>query len=328
MSSRFVAALQHRFEFVKKEDSEVGAGTDFPLLATLDNVAEIFYRVKDMMPYSGYVSGTDGSTTHKVELLTPPSSLPARVGGYYPSSGEEYMWKRGYAAYYDLVWPLPADYFGEPYDVEVFYDYGLGSVLTERFADVGDNEHALWVCYDEEASGYPPVLDGITAFDFEMEQVLFIGTSNPVGHGWEFSSVTPGPTTQVWNDGLLFVAIGKRVAWVDDDGSGNPISPGNRIYIEAQCKFEHYAYGLDISTRSADFVSPGPEELGVGIDFKLELASGVILRCPFYIESGLYSSYGGDGLLFKALQWWPYKKPAEGNAGSQDAWNPDDGTKL
>jgi hypothetical protein len=42
-----VTTFSPRITFVKKTAEEVGDGTDFPMLVTIDQLAEIMYRVRD-----------------------------------------------------------------------------------------------------------------------------------------------------------------------------------------------------------------------------------------------------------------------------------------
>jgi len=42
-----INTIESRIKFVKKESADVGDGTDFPMLVTLDQLAEIMYRVRD-----------------------------------------------------------------------------------------------------------------------------------------------------------------------------------------------------------------------------------------------------------------------------------------
>lgn len=58
MSAQGVFTNNYRVKFVEKSGSEVGNGTAFPMLVTLDQLAEILYRVKDAWFTSGQILTT------------------------------------------------------------------------------------------------------------------------------------------------------------------------------------------------------------------------------------------------------------------------------
>lgn len=113
--------------FVKKTRSEVGHGTFYPLSVTLDQIAEIFFRVKDAWISSGSVTWTESSPSdgNNDFTMTVPSKAPRRrevltTAGAYQTRGftRSPPWKFG----------LPP------------YDKGRGTMVS----DIADDELGIW----------------------------------------------------------------------------------------------------------------------------------------------------------------------------------------
>jgi hypothetical protein len=75
--SRNLVIPYYRPTFVEKTISEVGHGTFFPLLVTLDQIAEIFFRVKDAWISSGSVTFTEALPSDGINDFT--MTVPAWV---------------------------------------------------------------------------------------------------------------------------------------------------------------------------------------------------------------------------------------------------------
>ena len=139
-----------RFEFVEKTATECGDGTAFPMEVTLDQVAEIFYRVKDAWFTGGSASwDVFGSP----QTLNASTSAPANRS--LEIDGVTYQ-TRGYTI-------LDA----YPYNGAT-YDAGIGNY----YSDIADNENGLW----KDAWNDP---DHVDAFSFEQDDPNSIQTGDP-----------------------------------------------------------------------------------------------------------------------------------------------------
>lgn len=120
-----------RCSFVPKLESECGDGKEFNMEVTLDELAEILYRVKDAWFTSGsyiiedgeWVSGEGATGDGTVEVALSLESMPdeKRTGAFYyedPASNgnTEGGWRRGYCERQaESGVSVSANNFGEPY---------------------------------------------------------------------------------------------------------------------------------------------------------------------------------------------------------------------
>ena len=138
-----------RFEFVNgwmtggtdPEDGSVecGDGTAFPMEVTLDQVAEIFYRVKDAWITEGQVDWEVSNYAVMMRASGAPTNRSLEIDGV------TYQ-KRGYT----ILGAYP--YNGPTYDA------GIGNY----YSDIADNENGMW----KDAWNNP---DHVDAFSFEQD---------------------------------------------------------------------------------------------------------------------------------------------------------------
>lgn len=111
-----------RFEFVEKTSAECGDGTAFPMEVTLDQVAEIFYRVKDAWFTGGSASWeVFGSPQTMYAPTTAPTNRTLEIDNF------TYQ-KRGYTI------------LGSYQYNSAIYDAGIGNY----YSDIADNENGMW----------------------------------------------------------------------------------------------------------------------------------------------------------------------------------------
>jgi hypothetical protein len=149
-----------RFEFVEKTAAECGDGTAFPMEVTLDQVAEIFYRVKDAWFTGGsaswYVFGSPFTVTASTSA---PANRSLEIDGVtYQTRG------------YTILDAYP--YNGATYDA------GIGNY----YSDIADNENGLW----QDAWNDP---DHVDAFSFEQDDPNSIQTGDPNWWGMSYAGV-------------------------------------------------------------------------------------------------------------------------------------------
>jgi hypothetical protein len=331
-----------RFEFVEKTAGQVGDGTAWPMLVTLDQLAEIMYRVRDSRFVTGsadilLVAGDPPEDNHNISSFTfgaPPTAL-------YEENSIDFL-IRGYCASRQSFDPYddddPMDGYGENYFTANYFVADLGGTKTKVREAV--SEFALWAATEDppgtfligQYEQHPPdpinvyflmtpsdmrFRTGFSYFAQDGSYALFDG--HPTGISDFFFS---GGST-------AYVNFSGEVAWVDVDGSGNPFSPGNDLYLGII-----FAQGNDpviISTDTGELLgsafATGYANSPLGVDFELELADDVVLSCPLYwgvtYDTGASASvYAATNFRLKATAWWPYAKPAG------PVWNSATGAKL
>jgi hypothetical protein len=285
-----VFTLDTRYTLVEKTAGEVGDGTAWPMLVTLDQVDEITLRVKDSK-CTGSISETlDGVSVTFGFSGTPEPELVSEV------SADDYDWfvRRGYSA-------TEVDgyegYFGEGY-----------SVGGTEYFDIGDNERGILE---------PPVnISGMrTGFSHEFTVFSDGGLeTDPLPSHYLCYNTVDGSISP----GQAILELSGQVAWVDVTGSGNPYDPGNELWIGLS--FDVFGT-LYFSTSASTDVATAGNSVATGLNLEIEISSAV-LTCPIYFSSADAESSFSGAIRIAATEWWPYAKP--GGA----VWNAGTGAKL
>jgi hypothetical protein len=318
--SNGVFTRMKRFTFVEKTLAEVGDGTAYPLKATADQVAEVFYRVKDAWFTSGEV---DLGTTGKISVYgTLAVGDPFVFGG-----GGDYR-ERAYGVQKDFDWANEDYYFQDAYTSGIpdfAYAYDIDTKERALFqpddGDVSINyaqaPTSLFIQpdveFDANVTNYPEI-----TFRCGFSHLHNCDSLPTASYGIyaypEGSSPTDATETK------SSVVFSGQVAWVDVNGSGNPIDPLNELYIgvrfSALTFYGSSAPPLWIGTDDDYYTDP------LYCDFVIELASST-LRCPMYCDiiGGFTSS---SDFVMTAKEWWPYAK----DSPAVPVWDTDTGLKL
>jgi hypothetical protein len=342
MSAAAVFTRMKRVEFVEKTAEEVGDGTAWPMLVTMEQLAEILYRVKDAWFTAGSVQtevvneeSSEAGLGLSMEGGTPP---PDYISGN--SSGVFFI--RGYAWWGPYNFDPLHESTGDPLldgedlnagDVPYFQDGYDGGLLEPGLAsppyffaddymadffpatydpcgyicrDVDDNERAIWLPENDDPTSRFNALTLRTAFSQEMACS---------GSGAGYLIDHPAPTQ-------LRLEIYPEVAWVDESESGNPYDPLNKLYLKMRFGVLGTAspgdvVGLDTAPDSgySDFVD--------ACDLVFQLASSTTTaKIYFYnLPENVTLDYAED-FIITAQEWWPYAKPAG------PVWNSATGAKL
>jgi hypothetical protein len=259
-----------RFAFVDKTAGEVGDGTAYPMEVTWDQIAEIFYRVKDAW-------FTGGSALWKVsgspQTINAPTGAP--TNRRLDINASTYH-QRGYCKLGS------DDYNGATYNA------GIGSY----YSDIAASEYGIW----RDAWKTPHV----DAFTFEQDDPDSTQGGNSEWWGatglGAYAKVKRGDSVAVVKldpaDGL-FAATNKfyleiEMSWADygvvpffggtntdDDGYGNDWS----AYAEPICQYI------------------------------LRLESGDA-TCQVYFAAPGSTEWSGTHFIHEAKLWWPYAKEA------------------
>ena len=319
MSAQGVFTPEYRFKFVKGSLTEgtetilptepgavvkCGSGTYYPLLVTIEELAEMFYRVKDAWFTEGevnisYTAGEDTVTgTMTVLGGAPPDELVSSPTGFY-------FW-RGYHKLESFVGAGEAPYFQAAYTVN-----------STDYQDVDDNERVMWLPFFNELDGdfYASAAFSPNALGFTTYMSADLSGASVPSHGIESTSSDSALVTGV----ELALMFSFNVAWIDDNESGNPFDPLNSLYVGLLFQMQGLGGYVRVSTRRA-----APLETTAGIQLVFEMVSGSP-ACDLYRDDGEdVTSVSGSDLVIAAQKWWPYAKenPAE------PVWDDSSGAKL
>jgi len=257
---------------------ECGDGTAFPMLVTLKQLCEIYYRVKDAWFISGQWTVPYSGTLYASTQSQAPERRYDVAGG---SSGVNGYVTRG------LVKRSVED--GS-------YDSGTGT----QFYDVA-NELEQW------SKKFPrtPAPNGYNqhAFDFDAHCISggSYATSSPYWFNSSYMEVSRGQ-----------VACGNRVAVVKADEADGLFAPTNKFYLEIEFSgyWDDGGGGLYWSLgTNKDIWGGHGGALTEVCKYKIRLApndGSNDVECPIYHPDYGYS-YAGEDFIHEAKEWWPYK---------------------
>jgi hypothetical protein len=289
-----------RFEFVKgwltgsdPADGSVkcGNGTAFPMEVTLDQVAEIFYRVKDAWFTGGSASWDISWETQTINAATDaPTNRRLDVGA------STYQ-QRGYCKL-----------GGDDYNGAT-YNSGIGSY----YSDIADNENGMW----KDAWNDP---DHVDAFSYEQDDPNSTQGGDPEWWGDEgLGFYGLGVYAKVFR--------GKRVAVVKADPADGLYAPTNQFFLEIEMYWYDYGVvpfggGTNIYNSEGGFGDFSSRAINI-CNYILRLETGDA-TCPVYFDAlGSTNEWGSD-FIHEPQVWWPYAK----NNPAVAVWNINNGAKL
>jgi len=295
--SKGVFTRMKRFQFVEKTAGEVGDGTDFPILVTLDQLAEIMYRVRDAWFTAGSFKVFERTLTIQAGNTYPlVSSINADDESPF---GTSYFYARGYNIS-GTVAAAFVSYFAAPY-----------AIYSINYQDC-DSESGIWFP-DYGILGLPIVNEGSFA-DFRCGFSHIVGCLN--SDPWSYIPSDVYTTIGIHDDApevsnasaTLRVDFTGEVAYVGD----NPLDPAAEIYLGVQMNGSMGGGG--VRTKIDGYYTDD-----TGANFILGLAGGDSVSCKLY--SGVTHDSVSDFVL-QAQRWWPYAE--SGGA----VWDEDTGLKL
>lgn len=287
-----VYTRQKRFTFVEKTAAEVGDSTAYPMLATADQIAEVMYRVRLSKFTQGSFSDSFGTYFEAVNIGDDPTTAEPfeidTVNGYYAVRG------------YGVAWD---DSIGEDVAAPFLPYYGDKITMTYSGVDYNYrqalNEYSVFVPpYDRWVSSTGIINPSPT--DYFQTGFSYVADGNSLAPPSLYNAFLAS------FNGSSFVQFSGEVAWVDINGSGNPLDPLNEMYIGVEL-FSLYVSFFGIHTNNTYGGTM------TGADFVLELSGGQELRCSIYSGSTFTSV---QDVRLKAIEWFPYQD-AGGNV-----WNP------
>ncbi len=324
MSEAVTSALL-RYKFVEKDTSEVGDGTGYPMLATKEQLEEIMYRVRDAKFTQGSVTvdsvNIDDQVGYNSVVQFSYGDLPETLFELREDTPLYISSLRGYCTTARESSPMAAydtSFFGSAYSSSVT-DYITSGIIVEA-RDI-QREAAQLAIFAGVVGNYeedPTLVDWGVAVPVSRFRTGFsqsLATLSYPGGG----SLPDGYFPYVLLDGSVFynscsvsLEFTGEVAWVDDDASGNPLSPGNRLYIGVEFGV---AIGYDGVTMGTRAIAP-ENVVSTGAVVKLKLSgTDNEVSMPIYFfpdrNSDPYftrSITSIDDFIIEATEWFPYAK--------------------
>jgi hypothetical protein len=401
MSSQNIITNNYRFQFVEKQENEVGDGTPYDAEITIEQLEELFYRVKE-------AQFTAGSAKHN--RIIEDESEVVLVGEYtFFFSGQEatdryietgnffddtsvlqvYFSQRSYSFIQDPSRSESKenffDYFKDSYTISsgswnsgpTSYDYEV------ECYDVDDDESVMWIqgsCnyasklnyhtmyiffnsqdkpfhYIEpyEDSGYVTgfnsgILNETPIYDYfygSFQEVVtgyshfFMGSGANSAESTYYGFVATYDDEEGFsnNTGIIYLDLSffKEVAWVDLDGSGNPFSPTNKIYLPVYFQadldtelFNHLSSSLAYRNERGQFpnvddaicnlilkMNSGEVVIPLYIDIYVDPDIGVEGGGGNYTFDGYPIDYEAEDFVIEAVEWWPYNGTWDADTGNR-----------
>lgn len=306
------------------ELGDVGEDTEYPIEVTLDQIAELFYRVNDAWFTGGSISIATGDP-----LVEPTfsASLTAPTDGTANRTDYNGSLTRGYTTRTEegsaTISAHNAAYLAAEYDT--------GSGLMCR--DIDDNESGMWM------RGEVSVTLPLWSFDSGLNETtnafsctfgLGAGIGYPYGFAVsEFFDLDP-PTYVA--DAEAYVKFSGNVAVIREDPSHEICASTNRYFVGLDffVKDDAENFGIfEVASRSALLSGTGAKvQRNSGdpnfVQYVIRLSSGDV-SCPVFVYYGDDTTYPyqyGEDFIHEAQRWWPYAD------ASGAVWDEDTGLKL
>ena len=290
MAQGGVFTRNKRFTFVEKTAGEVGDGTDYPMLVTIDQLAQIMYRVRDAWFTSGSLVIFGNTTFQGVPNSPLVESINVDDGSLF---GTSFFNARAYSANGTIAAPFDS-YFGTPY-----------SIFGQTYQDC-DSEIGIWYP-DYGLLGRPIVTGGNSEFRCGFSHVVGCQNSDPMGD----PPAGLYTVTNIWDSdpdyhtpAVVIVDFTGEVAYVGD----NPLDPTAELYVGVRMNIEG-----DASTNNTSY------PYDTGAKFVLGLAGGETVSCKIYSDIAPTSA---SDFVLQAQEWFPYQDD-NGNV-----WSPTTGLPV
>jgi len=277
---------------------EVGDGTDYPLEVTVAQMEAINYRVKQVEVDSASLETESGGTTYEY-YFNPPSLPQDPISQYYASGDFEVYYHDGRvviatteALTNSAIDIYSADsYHGAPYEV------GAAATIASSF----------WAA--DPTSEFSLFASTAAIGGFFGKGVGMRTTCNrDISGGSPYTAPTVGAydTVDGSSPGVnwLTVSLGPEVAFIDTTGSGDPLDPGNQLWLAAAIgNYSGGVNGIQFGNNEA-YADCGT--------FTLDL-SGVSLgevSCSLYLRRTGYTVNTDIDIVATPTTWWPYADKA------------------
>jgi len=330
------------------ESEECGPGTNYPMLVTANQLFEMCYRVNNLDIISGglngsyadtesasrqatfdiSISGTDSAAQADKRSVIELLGFPETSSGF-PAGSPQPGWREKGASFNDIANtsdPLISRNAFELNAGTPLYDPGNGSQAWDARSEI-----TTWLGYNRQFDRIRLPL-GIN-WQFRDDRYFSDFTSGTSFGPW------PVPTykhvkrditeTRTFSNGFVqtvynaptsptIFELSERAVFIDNQGTGNPFTNGNQIYLGLE--FEVLGY------RRQDVISalaPDSNEILItnASNLIINLSNGSQVSCPLYYKyrptnypgTATFSVSSTNDWVFSALEWWEYSDQ-NGNA--------------
>jgi hypothetical protein len=268
---------------------ECGDGTAYPLEVTVDQLAGMFYRVKDGWFTAGSLSKITGipdpgSSSTTTIAGTPPAEKFSYFETSYIDSGYS---RRGYS--------LEADPFSNLIDLPDLEYYSAPYAVGDSSLNAYDmdNEYGMWSSFGGSTAGHGSLfyynseplfpLYNRSAFEHAILTDTDDGEDIEGNYGLQPTNTNGGYET-------LSLIFSGKVTWV---GGDNPFDPAATLYVGLE---------FDVSGSGGDASSNKTGKSDAYAVLKLELTGVDFVSCPLYtLNSDTVTDF-----VITAQEWWPY----------------------
>jgi len=320
---------------------ECGDGTAYPMEVNKQQFEGIFYRVKDAWFTSGFVTynygvayTTDTLGTLSFNFIAPPTEFcDATSGGLGAGNGYTV---RSYCTFAEGLSPaVPMSEYDSNFLGETYYFTGVYNPMGSGAGNVAvrdaNSELGIWCnlnieTQDETTFGQYDISgsDSLSFLDITYTSDIvgggqfrtgfthhsswdYVGSSLNTDHYKPISTfvnyLEEGDTEYGYAEVQL--AFSGSVAWIDDDGSGNPFSSGNRMFAEVEFS------GIIDASPFAEFISTninagGVSMTAIGNNLIINFGGSGIpdASCPLYNAFTTVSA--SADFVITAGKWWEY----------------------
>lgn len=334
---------------------ECGDGTEYPMLVTPAQLFEIMYRVRDSKWTSGTATQTvdDGEDEFFQSIVTFTAATPSsKVQWEIQGGGLDAAYtRRAYTAVNNDETPdQPMEEYGDDYFSTVAYltvgGINGGSTYPLAWREAVREQslflNALRLTEPNHAGYYESgeIVDDLYISQSPADQIKngfsFHGAS------WTDSFVTPtiyapfstfedstaGPPYP-YLGAMVQLVFTRTVAWIDENNSGNPFDPLNKLYLGLKFNITNSFSGTSGLFSHSTFIESLEAPVSAKLaDLKLKLSDGSFVTAPIYgseRELGFVAPTIATATdwVFEATEWWPYKLK-----NGSPAWNTTTGAPL
>tara|TARA_R110000824_G_scaffold238354_1_gene427112 strand:+ start:2833 stop:3879 length:1047 start_codon:yes stop_codon:yes gene_type:complete len=294
---------------------EVGDRTEYPLEVTVAQMEAINYRIRQVAVGSCSLETYYSGTTYEY-YFNPPTLPQDPINAFYLSGDFEVYYYDGRAVLSSTEAGVESAiaiysaefYHGSPYEV------GTSATLVSSFWSADPtSEFGIFASTAQIGGGFGK---GIGMFVNSNRNSIGGSpyTAPTVGAYYTSNGNTDFPAAQ-W----LQISLGPEVAFIDTTGSGDPLDPGNQLWLSAGISNDHTSN----QGNAIQFSNNGAyADCGT---FTLDL-SGVSLgevSCSLYLNRYGYTVTTALDIVATPSSWWPYK-----NQAGQPLWDEDTGASI
>jgi len=278
---------------------ECGPLTKYPMIVTPDQLAEIFYRVKE-------VAFTQGELGHYYRRIKANPGPMRDIGTY----SDAHVYSKGYGV--DGVIPSEFSHLFTDYsatsELAMWALIGGANWLTDTttspftfyYGDFATAERrtAKWLVTNAGFFlGDPVETAAHSAYTYNS---YFHGGAAPDGGIVYAESDYGGGWSPDWCESVFIIS--RYVAYTDAD---SPFDPAAKLYlgIRFDCLTDYGELELTVSKETGGY---GTTALATPVKLKFKLSGSDMPECVIGAAGAVPETVTGTDFILKATEWWPY----------------------